>query len=288
LNIFEKMGNVGDKLADFGQSIVDSASHVAKSVNAMITEPKKPLPMPNFGDGRSADQLRTAAEIMYGMDTKVCVNIGFLGAPSTSKLALINSMRYIQYISNADCAADTGVASPKNLAVQYRHCDPAYKHVRFWDIADTTGTFEERCLYAFDAVVLLVTEVLRPGDIKLVKEANAVPDVAPILIVRTDMDLFVDREYGLNPAHSKDVIEGKNRQGPVIRAGLNRQLLEGGVGQCLDPCTDKCIHQGKCIYMVSSPGILAARAVNFDGMKYVWDEFDFLKRLLDCVALRRY
>jgi len=277
------MGNVADKLADFGHSIADSASHAAKSIQAMVTEPKKTLPMPNFGDGRSADQLRTAAEIMYGMDTKVCVNVGFLGPESMSKMALINSLRYI-----ADTKPDVGVPCPKNLAVQYAHCDPAYKHVRFWDIVDHSGTFEERCLYAFDAVILVVTEVLRPGDIQLIKQANKVPSVAPILIVRTDMDMFIDKEFGLDPAHSKDVIDGKNRQGPIIRNGLNRQLLEAGIAQCLDPCTDTCIHQSNCIYLVSSPGILAARAVNFDGMKYVWDEFDFMKRLLDCVALRRY
>lgn len=277
------MGNVAEKLQDVGEAISDKAGRLAKEVNAMLTTPKKPLPMPNFGDGRSADQLRTAAEMMYGMDTKTCVNIAVLGPEGPSKTGLINSLRYI-----SDCKPDIGVFAPKNIAIQYQHCDPAYEHVRFWDVVDNTGSFEERCLYAFDCIILLTGEVLRPDDVKLIKQANTVKDVCPILVVRTDMDMFIDKEFGLEPESARDVITGKDRQGPIIKENMNRQLIQGGIGQCLECCGEKCAHQAKCIFLVSSPGILAARAVNLDGIKYIWDEFDFMKRMLDCVALRRY
>lgn len=77
--------------------------------------------------------------MMYNIDSKMCINIAFLGPNSELKTALINACRYI-----ADCKPDEGVVSPKNQAVQYQHRDPAYQHVRFWDIADCSGTFESQ------------------------------------------------------------------------------------------------------------------------------------------------
>lgn len=92
-------------------------------------------------DGRSADQLRTQAEVMYNIDTKTCINIAFIGPNNQSKIDLINSCRFI-----ADCKPGLGgITSPKNVAVQYMHCDPAYNHLRFWELGDiSAGNFVDR------------------------------------------------------------------------------------------------------------------------------------------------
>jgi len=239
----------------------------------MITEPKKPLPMPNLGDGRTQDQLRTSAEMMYNMDTKQHINVAFIGPSNDAKLALINSCRFI-----ADCKPVLGVNAPKDVATMYIHCDPAYKHVRFWDITDFPGTFEFKCLYAFDAVVILLGETIRPSDIELIKTANIVSAACPVLLVRSDMNQFIDRELGLTP-ESTEVVSGKTRQGPIIKEGYQCQLKKNGIDV---------VSQLNSVYLISPPGMLAARVVNTDGTKYIWDEFDFMKGLLECVTKRRY
>lgn len=77
--------------------------------------------------------------MMYNMDTKNCVNIGFLGPSNDPKTALINSCRYL-----ADSRPDLGIVNPNKTAVQYIHGDPAYKHVRYWDIYEREGSFIDR------------------------------------------------------------------------------------------------------------------------------------------------
>lgn len=76
---------------------------------------------------------------MYNMDTKQCVNIAFVGPNNDAKTVFINSLRFI-----ADCRPDTGIISPNCTAIQYKHCDPSYKHLRFWDIGDSEGSFIDR------------------------------------------------------------------------------------------------------------------------------------------------
>jgi len=267
------MGNVQDKLSNLGDKISQGFSESSAKFKTMVTAPKEPLPMPQLFDGRSADELRTSAEMMYNMDTKTCINIAFLGASNDGKLALINSMRYIN-----DCVPDCGTVSPKNLAVQYTHCDPGYKHLRFWDVKDASGTFQARGLYAFDAVVLLITEVLREGDVQIIKEAAQMQPPLPIILVRAGMDAYVDREFAVITSE-KDVVQGKDNVGPALRDAIKNQLIRGGVN---------CPFEQDCIYLISAPGLLAARAVNFDGTKYIWDEFDYMKRLLDIIGKRRY
>jgi len=235
--------------------------------------PKKPLPMPNFGDGCSPDQLRTTAEMMYNIDSKTCINIAFLGRNNKAKIDLINACRYI-----ADCKPDSGIDSPNKAAVQYHHCDPAYRHVRFWDISDCSGTFEHKCLYIFDAVVMVVTEFLGRGEMELIKQASNTEPATCILVVRSEMDHFVDKEFGFNPTLDL-VTKEKNQEGRVIREGLTHQLVKGNIdGQ----------RQGASVFLMSAPGMLAARGVNSNGAKYIWDEYDFTKRLLDTVSKKRY
>jgi len=267
------MGNVQEKFNHLGDQIKCAAGDCHKSFKEVVTRPKQPLEMPTFGDGRSQDELRTTAEMMYNMDTKQHINIGFLGMSNPSKLALINSCRYIN-----DCIPGGGILAPKDLAVQYPHCDPAYQHLRFWDLADIPGSYEGRCLYAFDALVLVIGEVIEQGDVALIKQANIVSTAGPILITRTDMDMFQEREFGMHP-HSGDVSKGQKKHGDLIKEGIKHQLLAGGVEDDI---------QHKSIYMISSPGMLAVRGVNENGERYVWDEFDFMKRLLAVVVKRRY
>lgn len=135
-----------------------------------------------------------------------------------------------------------------------------------------------RCLYAFDAVVLVTTEVLRDSDIALVKEGCRLFPPYGVLIVRTGMDLFLDKEFGLE-AKSTDIKDAQVQQGQIIRESMRNQLLRGGV---------QCSPQANSVYLCSGPGMLAARAVNFDGTKYIWDEYDFMKGILDCIGKRRY
>jgi len=267
------MGNVTDKLADLGHNISESATHVSKQVKCLVTAPKKPITMLDLGDGRTADEMRTAAEIMYNIDTKQCINIGFLGPSNEPKTSLINACRFV-----ADCRPDFGVVSPNNAAIQYQHCDPAYQHVRFWDIHDANGSFIDRCLYAFDALVLVTPEVLRPSDIELIREAGKLQPPSGVLVARSGMDRYFDQQFGLDPP-SKDAINGKTQHGEIIKEGMKNQLVQGHLN---------CPVIKDHIYLVSSPGMLAARTVNFDGMKYIWDEFDLLKGILDSVAQRRY
>jgi len=269
------MGNLQEKLANssVGQSISQMANEVTKSFTCIATAPKTPLMMPNLGDGRSQDELRTTAEILYNIDTKQNVNIAFVGPNNEFKTAFINACRFV-----SDCRPDTGIVSPKSAAVQYKHCDPGYEHVRFWDIGDTGGSFSDRCLYAFDAIILLTTELLRDSDVALVKEGCHYLPGCGVLVVRTGMDQFINATFGLNPP-TKDLTEGKSQQGQLIRDSIKNQLCKGGV-QCPTQC--------KQIYLVSTPGMLAARAVNFDGVKYVWDEYDLMKGMLDCIGKRRY
>lgn len=92
------------------------------------------------------------------------------------------------------------------------------------------------------------------------------------------MDLYFDTTFGLNPAE-KDAVNGKSQHGEVIKQGLKDQLTKNGLGAAT-VCSQ--------IYLVSAPGMLAARGVNFDGMKYIWDEFDLLRSIVECVAQRRY
>jgi len=264
---------MGQVASSFGETFSSAAGALTKSMTTLVVEPKKPLDMPNLGDGRSQDELRTTAEVMYHMDTKTNINIAFVGSSLESKFALINSLRFI-----ADCKPVLGISAPKEIATQYVHCDPSYKHLRFWDITDLPGSFESRCLYAFDAVVILTGEFIRQSDIDLIKQANTISSGVPILIARSDIDLFVDSKLGLEP-NEADVHPAKARQGPLIKDGLRTQLKKGGI-DC--PC------QLDCIYLVSPPGMLAARAVNFDGTRYIWDEYDFMKSLLDNVSKRRY
>lgn len=263
------MGQVASSL---GETLASAAGALTKSLTTLIAEPKRPLEMPNLGDGRSQDELRTAAEVMYHMDTKTHINIAFVGAPRESKLALINALRFI-----ADCKPVLGISAPKEVATQYVHCDPNYKHVRFWDITDIPGTFEARCLYAFDCVILVTGDSMRQADVEMIKQSNTVVNV-PIVIARSDIDYFVDNQLGLQP-HESDLHPAKARQGPIIKEGLKAQLKKGGI-EC--PC------QLDSVFLVSPPGMLAARAVNYDGTRYIWDEFDFMKSLLDCVSKRRY
>jgi len=267
------MGNVSDKIVDLGHHVSDTATSVSKQVKCLVTAPHKPLPMVDLGDGRSADQLRTAAEIMYNMDTKTCINIGYLGPSNDSKTALINSCRYL-----ADCKPDLGIESPNKTAMQYTHCDPSYKHVRFWDIYDTPGNYTDRCLYGFDALILVTTEILRPSDIDVIRESGCFHPPCGCLIARCGMDRYFDQQFGLEPA-PKDAINGKTQHGEIIKEGLRNQLVKNH----LDNPTIK-----DHIYLVSAPGMLAARAVNIDGMKYIWDEFSLLKGILECVSKRRY
>jgi len=267
------MGNASDKLSDLGDQVKQKASDLQKTVKALFSAPKHPISMPDLGDGRNADQLRTEAEVLYGMDTKQCINVGLLGQSNELKTALINSLRYV-----ADTPPDFGIVNPNKNAVQYVHADPSYKHVRFWDIYENEGTYIQRCLYAFDALILVTPENLRPNDIPLILEAGKFQAPSGILIVRSGMDLFVDSQFGLNP-QPKDVINGKTQQGVVIKDNLKSQLTKGGLNACA---------LGNHIYLVSAPGMLAARGVNFDGTKYIWDEFDLLRDILDSVAKRRY
>jgi len=267
------MGNVQDKLSNLGETISQTYGDVTKSFKAMVTGPNHPLPMPNLMDGRTSDELRTQAEMYYGIDTKTCINIAFLGMTNEAKISLINSCRYVN-----DSSPDACIASPKHEAVQYVHCDPGYKHLRFWDIADASGSFIERYLYAFDVVVLLTSEVIRESDIQLINQANRLNPPSCVLVVRTGMDRFVDAEFGLQ-SDSNAVIKGKNEMGPILKDAIKNQMAKGGV---VCPC------QLDSIHLVSAPGMLAARAVNLDGMKYVWDEFGFMKRILDQIAKKRY
>lgn len=265
------MGQVASGISEtFGAA----ASTLTKSFTTMITEPKKVRQMPNLGDGRTQDQLRTTAEMMYNMDTKQHINIAFLGSSEAMKLAFINSCRF-----TAECKPVLGIDAPKKVATQYMHCDPQYKHVRFWDITDLLhGSFETKCLYAFDAVVILIGETLRSGDIELIKNSNIVCDDCPVLLVRPDMDFFIDKELQLTP-DSTDVVSGKTHQGPIIKEGYQCQMKKAGI---------ECACQLNSVYLCSSPGMLAARNVNTEGTRYIWDEFDFMKGLLDCVVKRRY
>lgn len=264
------MGQVASSL---GETISAAAGVFSKSVTVLIAEPKRPLEMPNLGDGRSQDELRTTAEMMYHMDTKININIAFIGSSLESKCALINALRFIK-----DCKPVLGISAPKEVATQYVHCDPAYKHVRFWDITDLPGTFEARCLYAFDALVVLTGDSIRQADIETVKQANLVSSAAPVLIARSDIDYFVDNQLGLAP-HENDVHPAKARQGPLIKDGLRTQLKKGGID---------CPNQLENVFLVSPPGMLAARGINYDGTRYVWDEYDFMNALLNNVSKRRY
>jgi len=263
---------MGQVASGVSETIGAAASSLTKSFSTMITEPKKPLQMPNLGDGRTQDQLRTTSEMMYNMDTKQHINIAFVGPSNENKLAVINSCRFI-----ADCKPVLGVDAPKKVATCYLHCDPAYKHVRFWDITDMPGTYEMKCLFAFDALVILIGEQIRSSDIDLIKQANIVSQ-CPVLLVRPDMNTFIDKELDLEP-NSTHVVAGKTRQGPIIKEGYACQLKNAGV-QCERQCHN--------VYLISPPGMLAARAVNTEGTKYIWDEFDFMKGLLDCVTTGRY
>jgi hypothetical protein len=267
------MGNVSDKLSELGESITNTATDVTKRVKCMLTVPKQPIAMLNLGDGRSADEMRTTAEMMYNMDTKQCVNIGFLGPSNELKTSLINSCRYL-----ADSLPDLGVVNPNKNATQFVHMDPAYKHVRFWDIYDKEGSFVDRCLYAYDALILVIPESIRASDVPLIREAAKLQPPWGVLIARSGMDRFFDTHFGLDPI-AKDAINGKTQQGSVIKENLKSQLGQAG----LDANAI-----GEHFYLVSAPGMLAARGVNFDGIKYLWDEFDFLVAMLDCVAKRRY
>jgi len=265
------MGQVASGISEtFGAA----ASGLTKSFSSMITEPKRPLEMPNLGDGRTQDQLRTTAEMMYNMDTKQHINIAFIGTNNNeNKLSVINSCRFI-----ADCKPVLGIDAPKKVATCYLHCDPAYKHVRFWDITDMPGTYEMKCLFAFDAIVILIGEQIRSSDIDLVKQANIISSQCPVLLVRPDMNTFIDKELNLEP-NSTHVVAGKTRQGPILKQGYACQLKNAGI-QCERQCHN--------VYLISPPGMLAARGVNAEGTKYIWDEFDFMKGLLDCVTSRRY
>lgn len=127
-------------------------------------------------------------------------------------------------------------------------------------------------------MVIVVTELLRANDLELIKEAGHLNPPTPIMIVRSEMNHFIDRNFGLE-ASTTDVVDGKRVQGKVIRDNIKMQLLQAGIN-C--PCTLE------SIYLVSPPGMLAARAVNFDGTKYIWDEFDYMTGLLDFVSKRRY
>jgi len=268
------MGQVQDKLASLGETVMTMASNVSKSFSSFGTAPKHPLTMPMLSDGRSQDQLRTEAEMMYNMDTKTCINFAFVGPNNDVKLALINSCRYV-----AEChPGEGGITSPNNVAVQWVHCDPSYNHLRFWELSDTAGSFVNRCLYAFDAVIIVVTEMLRQSDLQLIRDAGSLNPPTPVLIVRSEMNHFIDKNFGLE-ADSADVIKGKTEQGKVLRENIKDQLLTNGIN---------CECTLASIYLVSPPGMLAARAVNFDGMKYIWDEFDFMQGLLNKIVKRRY
>lgn len=266
------MGNVQNKFSHLGDQISNSAGHCHKTFKSIVTQPKKSLPMPNLGDGRSADQLRTAAELYYSMDTKTHINIAFLGPSTPAKLALINSCRYIK-----DCIPSGGFVAPKDVAVQYSHCDPAYNHLRFWDLANIPGSYDSRCLYGFDALVLLVGDVIKQSDIALVSQANAVSGC--VLIVRTDMDIYQDREFGMLNPESSDLSKFQKRQGQFIKDGIRHALLADGITND---------YQQQCIFLISAPGMLAVRDVNSEGDKYVWDEYDFMKSLLKVVTEGRY
>jgi len=269
------MGNtLSEQVTTLGDSVTKMATDVSKRFGTFATGPKHPLTMPAVGDGRTPDQLRTTAEVMYNIDTKTCINIGFIGPNNEAKLALINACRFI-----SDCRPDQGIVSPNSTAVQYIHCDPMFHHLRFWDLTDfTTGTFIEKCLYAFDALVICVTEVLRPNDIQLVKETYKVNPPTPVLVVRTEMNQFIDKYIGLE-ADSKTILKGKVDQGPVMKEGIRNQLAKGEI---TTPITQD------NIFLLSAPGLMAARAVNFDGTKYIWDEFGFMKCLLENISKRRY
>jgi len=269
------MGQVQDKLASLGETVTKMAGDVSKSFSSFATAPKHPLPMPALGDGRNQDQLRTTAELFYNIDTKTCINIAFFGSPPNSRVDLINSCRYV-----SECTPGTGgVTSPNNVAIQFPHCDPAYNHLRFWELGDlSSGSAIDRCLYAFDAVVLVITEKLRQSDIEVVRELGTFNPPTPVLIVRSEMNHFVDKYFGLE-ANSSDIITGKTEQGQRLRETIKDQLLTNGIN---------CPHTLESIYLVSPPGMLAARAVNFDGTKYIWDEFDFMQGLLTSIVKHRY
>jgi len=269
------MGNtISDQFTTLGERVTKLSNDVSKRFGTFATGPSHPLTMPTLGDGRSQDQLRTQAEVMYNIDTKTCLNIAFIGPNNEAKIALINSMRFVQ-----DCRPDQGIISPNSTATQYVHCDPMFHHLRFWDLTDfTSGTFIDRCLYAFDVLVIVVTEVLRSNDIQLIKDACKVNPPPPVFIVRSEMNQYIDKFLGLE-ASSTDIVKSKCDQGPVLKEGIRNQLSKGEV-HCPVTCDN--------IYLLSPPGMLAARAVNFDGTKYIWDEFDFLKGLLEQVSKRRY
>jgi hypothetical protein len=264
------MGQVASSLGD---TLGAAAGAFGKSLTTMVGAPKHPLDMPNLGDGRSQDQLRNEAEMMYHMDTKNHINIAFIGLNCESKVALIHSLRL-----TAECKTVLGIEAPKAVATCYVHCDKSYKHVRFWDITDLPGTFEQRCLFAFDCMVILCGDMIRQGDIDLIKQSNIVSGSAPVVVARSDMDFYVDKHLGLEP-NENSIHTGKARQGPIIKDGMKTQLKKGGID---------CPAQLESVYLISPPGMLAARAVNFDGTKYIWDEFDFMKAMLDVVSKRRY
>jgi len=271
------MGNtISDQYNALGEKVSQLSNDVSKRFGTLATGPSHPLTMPALGDGRSQDQLRTAAEVMYNMDTKTCINIAFIGPNNQAKQALINSCRFVR-----DARPDQGIQSPNNTATMYIHCDPMFQHLRFWDLSDFTaphGNFVDRCFFGFDALVICVTEVLRSNDISLIKEAYKVNPPTPVLIVRSEMNHYIDQFLGLE-ADNATILKSKAEQGPVIKEGLRNQLAKGEV-HCPLTCDN--------IYLVSPPGMLAARTVNFDGTKYIWDEFGFLKGLLEQVAKRRY
>jgi len=264
---------MGQVASSFGETLGAAAGAFSKSLTTMIGSPKHPLDMPNLGDGRTQDTLRNEAEMMYQMDTKNNINIAFIGLNTESKLDLIHALRV-----TPECRTVLGISAPKGVATCYVHADKSYKHVRFWDITDLPGNYEQRCLFAFDCVVILTSDMIRQGDIDLIKQSNIVSGTAPVVVARQDMDSYVDKHLGLEP-NENSIHTGKARQGPIIKDGMKTQLKKGGID---------CPHQLESVYLISPPGMLAARAINYDGTKYIWDEFDFMKAMLDVVSKRRY
>jgi len=170
--------------------------------------PRPPAPVLHNPSPRLPQRVRQAqreeAARRIGIDT-TNYNIAFCGSIKVGKSTLINSLRGLLArdrgaslvdVIPVDIPREVNTNPKEDAFAHYKMPHPQCKHLILWDLpgADEETAdeyFMNKCLFAFDCIVVVCCEAFRPLDVGIVVRAQRAEVPVPVLLVRNKLDYYV-------------------------------------------------------------------------------------------------
>uniref|UniRef100_A0A914CQH6 IRG-type G domain-containing protein n=1 Tax=Acrobeloides nanus TaxID=290746 RepID=A0A914CQH6_9BILA len=151
---------------------------------------------------KDLDEKIQIARHKIGIDDKNFYNFAFVGHAKTGKSSLINAIRGLSNRDEGAALTDTAECTEHSRYYTFKK-DFNMQHVRFYDLPGSGTTshpaenyFEDKCLYAFDCLIILIQETLAEDEIQMAK--IALKYSLPVCFVRSkcDSDLYNKHQNG--------------------------------------------------------------------------------------------